>query len=98
MAEMSVASYATKQIIETQLPDIRRSLMQYDLQISGFNVTLNNDSSKLDSYNPNSSQQGKWSSESWNNNRGDKNNNNNHENTKRYMRYVNNESMVDILT
>ena len=98
MAEMSVASFATKEIIEAQLPDIKRSLMQYDLQVSGFSVTIDNGSSKFGSYNPNSSQQGKWSSESWGNNRGDENNNNSHENTKRYMRYVNNESMVDILT
>jgi hypothetical protein len=98
MVEMSVASFATKEIIEVQLPDIKRSLMQYDLQVSGFNVTLDNGSSKFGSYNPNSSQQGKWSSESWGNNRGDENNNNSHENTKRYMGYVNNESMVDILT
>ena len=98
MVEMSVSRLVTKEMIDAQLPDIRKSLMQSDVQVSGFNVTLDNGSSKFNSYNPNTSQQNKWISESWNNNRGDEQNNDNHENAKRYMRYVNNESMVDILT
>ena len=98
MVEMSVSRLVTKEMIDAQLPDIRKSLMQSDVQVSGFHVTLDNGSSKFNSYNPNTSQQNKWISESWNNNRGDEQNNDNHENAKRYMRYVNNESMVDILT
>jgi len=97
IAEMNVARLVTKEMIEAQLPDIKRSLMQCDVQVSVFNVTLDNGSSKFSSYNPNTSRQDK-SSESWGYNQGNEQNKNNQENAKRYMRYINNESMVDILT
>lgn len=97
IAEMNVANFVTKEIIEAQMPEIKRNLTQYDIQVSGFNVTLDNGNSKFSSQNPDSSQQNKWSTQSWLYDRNNKQKDGG-DNKRRYLRYVNNDSLVDLLT
>ncbi|MGB9598204.1 MAG: flagellar hook-length control protein FliK, partial [Candidatus Poribacteria bacterium] len=94
-AEMNIANSITKEIIEAQLPDIRRSLMQYNIHLSEFNVILDNNNPKNSSQNL--LQQEKWSTQTW---LYDRNNENkgNEEQKRRYARFISSNSLVDLLT
>ena len=93
-AEMNIANSITKEMIEAQLPEIRKGLMQHNIQLSEFNVMLDNNNPR---HNQSLSQQEKWSTQTW---LYDRNNGNkgNEEQKRRYMRFINNNSLVDLLT
>ncbi len=97
-AEIDVTKFLTKEMLETQLPDIKKSLMQHNIELSGFNITLENSSAKFNSHDPNSSQQNKWMSGAWNYNNGRNQRDNQNNQRRQYMRYANSESLIDFLT
>jgi flagellar hook-length control protein FliK len=47
-AELSVSLSQTKEILELQLPDIRRSLVQHGIEVTELNVSLENGSLESD--------------------------------------------------
>jgi flagellar hook-length control protein FliK len=97
-AEMNVTRFIAKEILETQIPDIKKSLIQQNIQLSEFNINLEYDNQKLGPHNQNTSHQNRWTSSSLNYN-GEKEQNENHNNQrKQYMRYTNNNSLIDFLT
>jgi len=98
IAEMEVTNLLAKEIIETQLPDIKKSLMQYDIKFANFNISYEGNSSRFSTDDSGFSQQNKWTSGEWKDN-DDKNSEEEQNSQKRqYLGYTNNESMVDFLT